>query len=225
MNTIEVERPQIKSKKRVTDHAEVFTAPREVNAMLDLVKNETERIESRFLEPACGDGNFLVEILERKLVVVKKRYRRNRPDYERYAVVAVSSIYGVELLEDNAIECRNRLFKIFKREYKSNCGRDINNDCLEAIKYILSRNILCGDALTLLNSDKNPIIFSEWSLISGRLIKRRDFELSELVNGRGDRPFSENMEYDPETDSFIPTPIREYPLTDYRRIQYADQPQ
>jgi type I restriction-modification system DNA methylase subunit len=104
---------QLKSRKRVADHGEVFTSEREVNAMLDLVKQETERIESRFLEPACGNGNFLAEILKRKLEVVDNRYSKSQLEWERYAVLAVSSIYGVDILEDNAIECRERLFKIF----------------------------------------------------------------------------------------------------------------
>lgn len=103
---------QIKSKKRVADHGEVFTSEREVNAMLDLVKPETERIDSRFLEPACGNGNFLAEVLRRKLAVVKERYAKSQIEFERYAVLAISSIYGVDILEDNAVECRNRLFKI-----------------------------------------------------------------------------------------------------------------
>ena len=90
---------QVKSKKRVSDHGEVFTAKREVNAMLDLVKQETERIDSRFLEPACGDGNFLAEILRRKLKIVRGRYRKSPADYEKYAVVAVTSIYGVDILQ------------------------------------------------------------------------------------------------------------------------------
>ena len=97
---------QTKSKQRVTYHGEVFTAEREVNAMLDLVKQETVRIDSRFLELACGTGNFLVEILQRKLAVVKTRYKRNPDDYERYAVIAVSSIYGVDLLQDNIVVYR-----------------------------------------------------------------------------------------------------------------------
>lgn len=100
---------QTKSKNRVADFGEVFTNEREVNAMLDLVKHETERIDSRFLEPACGDGNFLAEVLRRKLAVVRSRYGKNPDDYERYSVIAVSSIYGVELLEDNTKECRKRL--------------------------------------------------------------------------------------------------------------------
>ena len=103
---------QIKSKERVKDKGEVFTNEREVNSMLDLVKSETERIDSRFLEPACGSGNFLIEILRRKLVVVTNRYKRNQTDWERYAVVAYSSCYGVDILEDNCEECRERLLKL-----------------------------------------------------------------------------------------------------------------
>ena len=102
---------QVKSKKRVADYGEVFTNPREVNAMLDLVKQETERIESRFLEPACGTGNFLAEILRRKLAVAKRRYKRSPSDYERMSFIAVTSIYGIELLRDNVDECRERLLK------------------------------------------------------------------------------------------------------------------
>src|SRR5436190_13309568 len=108
---------QIVSKQRVTDHGEVLTSPREVNAMLDLVKGETERIESRFLEPACGNGNFLAEILERKLRVVTERYGKAQHDWERYAVLAVSSLYGIDLLEDNAAACRERLAEVFESQY------------------------------------------------------------------------------------------------------------
>jgi|SRR6056297_1957258 len=140
---------QVKSRKRVTDHGEVFTAEREVNAMLDLVKQETERIDSRFLEPACGDGNFLAEILRRKLTVVKNRYRRNSSDYEKYAVLAATSIYGVDILEDNIEACRNRMFKIWDKEYTKICKKDVNDECRHAVKFIFKRNILCGDALTL----------------------------------------------------------------------------
>lgn len=108
---------QVISRKRVADHGEVYTAKREVNTMLDLVKQETERIESRFLEPACGIGNFLIEVLDRKLRVVKTRYAKNQTEYERYAVLAVSSIYGIDILEDNVIECRDRLFNLFDEKY------------------------------------------------------------------------------------------------------------
>jgi len=110
---------QIKSKHRVANHGEVFTHEREVNGMLDLVKNETERLDSRFLEPACGTGNFLVEVLRRKLVILKQKYSRSQPEYEKYGVVVISSLYGIDLLEDNVEECRERLLGIFEKEYKS----------------------------------------------------------------------------------------------------------
>ena len=112
---------QIKSKKRVADHGEVFTAEREVNAMLDLVKQETERVDSRFLEPACGDGNFLAEILRRKLAEVRRKYRRSPFDYEKNAVLAISSVYGIDLMMDNVQACRERLFGIWDKEYDGDC--------------------------------------------------------------------------------------------------------
>src|SRR5699024_2866332 len=175
---------QVKSRKRVADHGEVFTSEREVNAMLDLVKQETERIDSRFLEPACGTGNFLAEILNRKLKVVKKRYSNNKLDYEKYAVLAITSIYGVDILEDNVLECRNRMFSIFNDEYTKICKEDANDECREAVRYILSRNILHGDALTMATLEGEPFIFSEWSLVSGSMIKRRDYRYDELLAGR-----------------------------------------
>src|ERR1700752_1553981 len=107
----------VRTKKRVADHGEVLTGQREVNAMLDLVKQETDRIDSRFLEPACGDGNFLTVILERKLAIVEKRYGKSQLDFERYAVLAVSSMYGIDILPDNVRDCRRRLFEIFDTTY------------------------------------------------------------------------------------------------------------
>lgn len=215
---------QVKSRKRVADHGEVFTSEREVNAMLDLVKQETERIDSRFLEPACGTGNFLAEILNRKLKVVKKRYSNNKLDYEKYAVLAITSIYGVDILEDNVLECRNRMFSIFNDEYTKICKEDANDECREAVRYILSRNILHGDALTMATLEGEPFIFSEWSLVSGSMIKRRDYRYDELLAGRQEQIsiFMVGWEYDEEIQAFIPAPLREYPLMDYRRVQYVE---
>ncbi len=222
---------QVKSKKRVADHGEVFTAEREVNAMLNLVKQETERIDSRFLEPACGDGNFLAEILRRKLAVVKSRYRRSAHDYEKYAVVAATSIYGVDILQDNVDECRSRMFAMWDKEYTANCKEEASDECREAVRFIFRRNILCGNALDLKTLGGEAIIFSEWSLVTGSLIKRRDFKLDELMSGtRAVKDSSNNLydnllaqaegwEYDEEIKGYIPSPIREYPLTDYRRLQ------
>ena len=138
---------QVVSKKRVADHGEVFTAEREVNAMLDLVKNETLRIDSRFLEPACGTGNFVIEILRRKLAVVGERYSKNQSEYEKYALLAVSSIYGIDILADSLEVCRERLYSHFCDEYKSLFKEKISEDILKSAKFLLSRNIVQGDAL------------------------------------------------------------------------------
>lgn len=186
---------QIKSKQRVADHGEVFTAPREVNAMLDLVKQETERVDSRFLEPACGDGNFLVEILRRKLEAAKKRAippKKKRPlpmEFEKQSVIAVTSVYGVDLLNDNVIACRERLFEIWDKEYKNICKKEINEDCREAVRFILKRNIVCGNALSMRTVDEqgcdteDPIIFSEWAFIMGNKMQRKDYSFDKLLNG------------------------------------------
>lgn len=211
---------QIKSKERVSEHGEVFTSEREVNAMLDLVKPETERIDSRFLEPACGEGAFLTEILRRKLAAVKNRYGKNAADYERYSVLAVTSIYGVDIQADNAAICRANLYEIWNEEYSAAVKAQVNDDCRKAVKYILSKNIVCGDALTLLDKNGEPIEFAEWSFVTPTLIKRRDYRFDELLNGHEQEInlFVEGWEYDAETKAFIPAPIREYPLCDYRKV-------
>lgn len=180
---------QVKSKQRVADHGEVFTAEREVNAMLDLVKQETERIDSRFLEPACGDGNFLAEILRRKLAVVKRKYRKSPMDYEKNAVLAASSIYGVDLLQDNVDRCRERMFEIWDKEYQAVLKKEVNEDCRKAVRFILSRNIVCGNALSLKKVDSSgkdidePIVFSEWSFVTGPMLQRSDYTFDKLLAG------------------------------------------
>lgn len=216
------ERRQVKSKQRVEEHGEVFTNEREVNAMLDLVKQETERIDSRFLEPACGDGNFLSEVLRRKLEVVGKRYGKSQLEYERYAFVAVSSIYGVDILQDNVEDCRERLYAIVDDKYSHKFKPSPNPDFLAAIRYVLDTNILCGDALTLRDASGAPITFAEWSLVSGDKVKRRDYRLSDLLDGHADKVDLFQMtdwEYDEETGAYIPTAVKEYALTDYWKVQ------
>lgn len=226
---------QVKSKKRVADHGEVFTNVREVKAMCDLVFDECNRIESRFLEPACGNGNFLAEILSRKLAVCKRLYKKSSSDYEKYSFLAVSSIYGVELLNDNAEECRERLYKIWESDYKSVCKKEQNEDIKKAIRYLLDRNILCGNALSLMTVDENGndteqfIVFSEWSFVTETLVKRRDFRLDVLLRENEDNDLrlsifdddfkgSDLWEYDSASKAFIPKPIKEFKPIYYRRI-------
>lgn len=212
-------REQIKSKNRVADHGEVFTNEREVNAMLDLVKDETERIESRFLEPACGNGNFLAEVLTRKLKVVDQRYSKSQNEWELYAVISVSSIYGVDILEDNAQECRDRLFKIFTDNYLSNFNEKCKDECKRSVKYLLSRNILWGDALDFTNPiTKQPIIFSEWGIVPGSLIKRRDYIFKFLV----ERTHQFSLFNDQGDAAAIDEPIRDYPLVHFLKLGEND---
>lgn len=229
---------QVKSKKRVADHGEVFTAEREVNAMLDLVKQETDRIDSRFLEPACGDGNFLAEILRRKLEAAKRLATprgRKRPesfDYEKNSVLAISSLYGIDLLRDNVLLCRGRLFGIWDDEYKKVCKKETNDQTREAVRFILSRNIVCGNALTLMCVDENgvdteePIVFSEWAFITGTQMQRKDYTFDELVNGKptvksssmGEDQmmmFEDAVEEGPDSEGKF---LAQY-VTHYRRVQ------
>ncbi len=216
---------QVKSKERVRDHGEVFTNEREVNAMLDLVKNETENIESTFLEPACGDGNFLSEILKRKLNIVSSRYKNHLDDYEMYSIIAVTSLYGVDILQDNVEACIERLFNIWNEEYTKILKSSSSDKAREACRYILTKNILCGDALTMLKNDGKPIVFAEWKFVNGTMLKRRDYELSrilaaeQIVATEEINLFNFDEEVEKQTRESLDVPIKEYPLTDYREVQ------
>ena len=210
---------QIKSKERVAAHGEVFTAEREVNAMLDLVKQETERIDSRFLEPACGTGNFLVKILERKLDMVKKKYRRSPLDYEKNSILALSSIYGVDVLSDNATACRERLYKIWNKAYKSVCKKDVNLDVQKSADFILQRNIVCGNALSLKRVDETgcdtaePIVFSEWAFVMGSKMQRKDYTFDELLRLEESTSKPTDANGPSDEGKFL----KQY-VTDYRRL-------
>ena len=209
------EKKQVKSKKRVADHGEVFTNEREVNAMLDLVKHETERIDSRFLEPACGNGNFLAEVLRRKLKVVDQRYSNNQMDWERYAVIAVSSIYGVDILEDNAKECRERLYTIFDDFYTALFKDKCKEECRRSIRFLFDRNILWGDALDFTNpSTKQPIVFSEWSAVHGSMLKRRDYMFKFLV----EKSHQFSLFNDEGNPAAIDEPVKDFPLIHFLKL-------
>jgi MmeI, DNA-methyltransferase domain len=167
----------IKSKKRVADHGEVFTPPWIVEAMLDLVKGETERIDSRFLEPACGSGNFLVRVLQRKLGAVELKFGKSEFEKRHYALLALMCIYGIELLADNIAECRANLLEIFA-DYLNLNGSD---DLYRAASYVLSQNLVHGDARTMRTHDGQPITFAEWGYLAKGKFQRRDFRFDVLT--------------------------------------------
>jgi hypothetical protein len=167
----------VKSKQRVADHGEVFTAPWLVEAMLDLVKDETERIDSRFLEPACGSGNFLVQILRRKLAAVELKYGKSAFERRHYALLALMCIYGIELLADNIAECRANVLEIFA----GYLNLDETDDLYRAASYVLAQNLVHGDALTMRTHDGQPITFAEWGYLGKGKFQRRDFRYDTLT--------------------------------------------
>ena len=195
----------VKSKQRVADHGEVFTPAWMVEAMLDLVKGETERIDSRFLEPACGSGNFLVQILRRKLTAVELKFGKSDFEKQHFALLALMCIYGIELLPDNITECRANLLEIFA-EY---LNLKESEDLYRAAFYVLSQNLVHGDALKMRSIDKQHITFAEWGYLGKGKFQRRDFRLDALT---------EASAYSKEGDLFadlgkheIFTPIKTYP--------------
>ena len=167
----------VKSKQRVADHGEVFTPAWMVEAMLDLVRDETERIDSRFLEPACGSGNFLVQILRRKLAAVELKYGKSDFERQHYALLALMCIYGIELLPDNIAECRANLLEILS-EY---LNLDESDSLYRAASYVLSQNLLHGEALTMRTHDGQAITFAEWGYLGKGKFQRRDFRLETLT--------------------------------------------
>ncbi len=167
----------VKSKKRVADHGEVFTPAWMVEAMLDLVKDETERIDSRFLESACGSGNFLVQILRRKLAAVHLKYGKSDFDRHHYALLALMCIYGIELLADNIAECRANLLEIFA-EY---LYLDASDNLYRAASFVLAQNLVHGDALKMQTKGGQPITFAEWGYLGRGKYQRRDFRLGDLT--------------------------------------------
>jgi hypothetical protein len=207
---------QIKDKSRVSNFGEVLTSKREVLDMLDLVNTETSRLDSRFLEPACGDGNFLTEVLNFKLNILEKNYSKNQYEFEKFSIQIFTSIYGIDILEDNIISARERLFNqyfdLYNKKFKSN----INQKLLDCIKYILKLNLVHADALSLKNVKNDKfIIFSEWSLVNDK-IKRRDFEFKNLIDYA---PFEKGTLFSDLGDEvIIPSPIKEYPLTHFLDI-------
>ena len=207
---------QIKDKSRVSNFGEVLTSKREVLDMLNLVNTETSRLDSRFLEPACGDGNFLTEVLNFKLDILEKNYSKNQYEFEKFSIQIFTSIYGIDILEDNIISARERLFNQYFDLYSKKFKSDINQKLLNCIKYILEVNLVHADALTLKTTKNDKfIIFSEWSLVNDK-IKRRDFEYKNLIDYA---PFEKGTLFSDLGDEvIIPTPIKEYPLTHFLDI-------
>ena len=210
----------IKSKKRVADHGEVFTPEWMVDAMLDLVKEESERIDSRFLEPACGSGNFLVKVLKRKLRAVELKFGKSEFEKRQYALLALMCAYGIELLEDNIIECRTNMLEVLADYLRI----DESDDLYGAASHVLSLNLIQGDALSMKGYDGAPITFSEWGYLGKGKFQRRDFRLDVLT---GSSAFSaEGTLFSHLGKHEIFTPTKTYPPMTVRDLAArCDNPQ
>lgn len=214
---------QIKSRERVANHGEVFTAEREVNAMLDLVKSETERIDATFLEPACGTGNFLIEIQRRKLRVVAQRYRRNQYEYDHRSALAVSAMYGVELMPDNVAECRQRLWDDYAATYRALFPAGPSPELERCIRYLYQKNIMQGDALSMRDASDEMLTFCEWAFVDEDHVKRADYKLSTLLSvssDQGDIFFSDLGQPEKRLNS-----DKEYPIVHYLKLPDHDKHQ
>lgn len=202
----------VKSKQRVADHGEVFTPAWMVEAMLDLVKDETERIDSRFLEPACGSGNFIVQILKRKLAAVDLKFGKSEFERQHYALLGLMCIYGIELLADNIAECRANMLDILA-DY---LNIEESDDLYRAAFYVLSQNLVHGDALTMRTSAGQPITFAEWGYLGKGKFQRRDFRLDVLTGSAAfsaqDDLFSQLGKHE------IFTPTKTYPPMTVREL-------
>lgn len=172
--------------------------------MLDLVKSEADRIDSRFLEPACGSGNFLVPVLERKLAVVQARYGRSVFERRHYALLALMCVYGIELLADNAAECRERLVSAFVRFLKV----DDADVWARAARSVVAANVVQGDALEMTTADGEPITFPEWGYLGAGKFQRRDFRFDALTQ-RSQASVGLFAHFE-EHEIFVP--IAEYPV-------------
>jgi hypothetical protein len=202
----------IKSRKRVADHGEVFTPAWMVDAMLDLVKDESERIDSRFLEPACGSGNFIVKVLQRKLAAVERKFGKSDFEKQHYALLGLMCIYGIELLVDNIKECRENVLEIFS-DY---LNLQESDDLYRAAYFVLSQNLVHGDALTMCNSDNAPITFAEWGYLGKGRFQRRDFRFDVLT---GSSAFSaEDSLFAHLGKHEIFTPVKTYPPLTVRAL-------
>ncbi len=202
----------VKSKQRVADHGEVFTPAWMIKAMLDLVKDETERIDSRFLEPACGSGNFIVQILRRKLAAVEIKFGKSDFERQHYALLGLMCIYGIELLADNIAECRSNMLEVFA-EYLNIAEAD---DLYQAATHVLSENLVHGDALTMRSIDDQSIHFAEWGYLGKGKFQRRDFRFDVLT---GSSKYSEEGSLFADLGKHeIFTPVKTYPPMTVREL-------
>lgn len=184
----------IKSKKRIQNHGEVFTPKRIVKKIFDMpnIREACKNLTSTFLEPAAGEGVFLVEVLNRKMKMVEKNYSNDLTRYENYSLLALSTLYGVELLEDNAQKCAMNMYQVYFEAYQKQAlghGGKMKNKVLDSAKMIISNNIAQGNFLTKSSANGKPIVFSEWKPVNLRQnakaikVQRTEYTIEDILDG------------------------------------------
>ena len=206
---------------RIAEYGEVFTNEKEVKDMLSLVRNETQRIDSKFLDPACGDGNFLEEVILQKLMLLKQINKKEQLNYEKNLFLIVANTYGIELLKDNVIKCRKRIYKIVSEIYLKQFKNNFNSQFIASLNFVISKNIVHGDSLTNKNPSNGEYLkFSEWVFTTRSLVKRREFLYKELIENSiiNDSPlFASN-----QNQVFIPNPYKDFKVIHFYELANHD---
>ena len=206
---------------RIAEYGEVFTNEKEVKDMLSLVQNETQRIDSKFLDPACGDGNFLEEVILQKLMLLKQINKKEQLNYEKNLFLIVANTYGIELLKDNVIKCRKRIYKIVSEIYLKQFKNNFNSQFIASLNFVISKNIVHGDSLTNRNPSNGEYLkFSEWVFTTRSLVKRREFLYKELIENSiiNDSPlFASN-----QNQVFIPEPYKDFKVIHFYELANHD---
>jgi hypothetical protein len=218
-----------KSKERVQKHGEVFTPAWVVNDMLDMLPEDVWDIGKTFLEPACGEGAFLIEVYKRKLEIINTDIQE---DWEWQAAIATSSLYGVELLEDNAEKCKINLVNLFATFYNQKFPETQDEEIIETIKFLINANIIRGNFLTqrkCLSSCGNKcnkcelIAFSEWTPLADYKLKRKDYLLEEMIKVGEKQKSSVGTLFAEEHKKESIGLIKEYQPVNWKKIRYATE--
>lgn len=227
----------IKSKNRVQNHGEVFTPKRIVKKILDMprLRELSSDITSTFLEPAVGEGIFLVEVLSRKLKNAEKIAQGDMVVFENYALLSLSTVYGVELLEDNAQKCVMNLYHCFYNYYlkmQKESNTKIKKKVLDSAKLIISNNIVQGNFLTKKTSEGRSIVFSEWKPLNlnrctkALKVQRTEYTLESILEGTNEVGYTNNPktrveQLDIFSDGFLDEDFDDVPMNEEKIFKYV----
>jgi hypothetical protein len=217
----------IKSKARIQKHGEVFTPAWVVNDMLNLLPEEVWEVGKTFLEPACGEGAFLIEIIKRKLEII---YTENQTEWEWLAAIATSSIYGIEILEDNIANCRKNVLQVFSKFYNAKFPKTQDEEVIKTIQFLLEKNIIQGNALTYRKcaiscgnkcNKCELILFSEWTPLENYQLKRKDYSYEGVIKASEQKNANKGGLFEDTVNTDEIGLVKEYKTVNWKDIRYA----